>query len=76
MFVGRLVRSKNVELLIDYMNDYAGDDEILVVVGTGPEEDRLKRKSIRGNVNFVGGVNHDKVLEYMKNSDVFVFPSC
>ncbi len=75
LFVGRLVRSKNVELLIDYMNYHAQDNETLFVVGTGPEEDRLKKRSFKANVKFVGGVHHNKVLEYMKESDVFVFPS-
>lgn len=56
-----------------------GIDAVLVLVGSGEEEGRLRDLSralrISRDVVFAGSVPHDDVLRYYRMSDVFVRPS-
>lgn len=44
-FVGRLVSLKNVDLLIQAFSGIPGDDNVLVIIGDGPERVSLERLS-------------------------------
>lgn len=59
--VSRLLRYKNVDAVVDAMRLLEG--HLLVVVGRGPEEGRL-RASAPGNVRFLGTVP-DEVLRWL-----------
>jgi len=54
-------------------------DIAYVVVGDGPEKDRLKARArqlgLRGQVTFLGWRPHDEVLALMARADAFVLPS-
>lgn len=76
--IARLVKWKGVEALIDIVSDLAvkyGDVK-LVVLGDGPERERLEEKvknSLQKNLVFLKGkVDHRKALDYLKIADVFV----
>lgn len=80
LFVGRLHPVKNVDLLlrsfgcIDKLNEC-----ILVIIGDGPEKQRLinlaNSLNISNRVFFEGFKPKETVLEFMKASDVLVLPS-
>jgi glycosyltransferase involved in cell wall biosynthesis len=76
--VSRIAREKNSQLLIRTMN-FLGDKYHLVMVGTGPQEDKLKRmtekRGLQNKVTFVGKVPHGRVSEFYKLADILVFPS-
>lgn len=72
LYVGRLVKCKNIDSLISVFNDMSPYN--LTIVGTGPEELYLKSIS-KTNIHFVGSVDNSQISQYYKNSDVFVLPS-
>ena len=78
-FTGRIVRRKGLDLLL---NAFSEDEKLLsssviIVAGTGPDEDRIKRLSskigILEKVRFLGQTN--EVERYLNASDIFVLPS-
>jgi glycosyltransferase involved in cell wall biosynthesis len=78
-YLGRLVRSKNLECLIEAFGRVAAgrDDLRLAIVGEGPLSDELKdaarRRGVAPRVDFTG-YRTDGVA-VLKSFDVFVFPS-
>jgi glycosyltransferase involved in cell wall biosynthesis len=79
LHIGRLVKWKRVDLLIDAVKKLvlSFPSMQLVVVGTGPEETNLKQQvkdyELTDNVLFVGGIYDPKELgKYMNESTVYV----
>ncbi len=74
--IGRLVRKKNHQVLLEAMAKTDGDS-ILAIVGDGPLraqlQDTAKRLGIHDRVVFCGAV--DEARRYMKAFDAFVLPS-
>src|SRR4030042_440356 len=82
IFAGRLIKEKNVALLIKAVNLVKKQlpDINCLIIGDGPEEKNLKGLvqdlSLEENVHFKGRVGDDiEVFSYMKSSKVFVLPS-
>jgi len=82
IFVGRLIKDKNVDVLIKAISLIKMEmpDIRCVIVGDGPEKGKLiklaKELGVEDNVNFTGFLeNYDDVIAYMKSSKVFVLPS-
>ena len=79
--VGRLVPSKGIAELIELVPALAEKypDFRLVVVGDGPEKEKLKmlgkKMGIEPHVIFTGNVSHEETLASLKSSDVFVLNS-
>lgn len=74
LYVGRLVPVKGVEQLITAMNQCP--EEKLLIVGDGPERNRLERVvKDMGNVEFVGSVAPEDVSAYMQKAKLLVLPS-
>ena len=82
IFAGRLIRDKNVDVLIravKLLKEEASDVKC-VIVGDGPERRRLEKLArdlgLNSNVEFKGFLKeHDDVIALMKSSKVFVLPS-
>ena len=79
LFCGRLIKEKNVELLIKAMKNL-NPDMTCAIIGDGPEKKRLESLArvygLEDRVEFLGFFNrHEDVLSYMKSSRLFVFPS-
>lgn len=80
LFIGRLVKVKNLELLLDAFKEIDNKDNknALVIVGDGEKADKLKTKckseSI-SNVYFEGSKQVEEVVEYYAIADVFILPS-
>jgi glycosyltransferase involved in cell wall biosynthesis len=82
IFVGRLIKDKNVDVLIEAISLIKMEmpDIRCVIVGDGPERGKLiklaKELRVEDNVKFTGFLeNYDDVIAYMKSSKVFVLPS-
>lgn len=74
VFVGRLKEQKGVHVLIEAVR---GLDERLLIVGDGPERDRLERTVGKTDVEatFVGEVPPEEVEQYLRRGKLFVLPS-
>ncbi|MFT5423551.1 MAG: glycosyltransferase involved in cell wall biosynthesis [Phycisphaerales bacterium] len=81
VFLGRLVRFKGLDLLLEA---FAASDELqskaeLVIIGGGPQrqplEHQAKRLGIADRVRMMGWVDHETAIETMLRCDAMVFPS-
>jgi len=81
LFVGRLGQEKNLDFLLRSfaLVSAARPDALLVVIGSGPEEENLvktaRRLDIQDRVLFTGLLPHEEVAQCYAGADVFVFPS-
>ncbi|HEX3670635.1 MAG TPA: glycosyltransferase [Candidatus Cybelea sp.] len=79
LYVGRLAREKNVELLLAALAR-AGDESLkLVIAGDGPHRADLERRSAEAGVDravrFLGVVARDELPGLYASADAFVMPS-
>lgn len=72
IYVGRLSPEKNLLFTIDAFRDCP--DLKLNIVGYGPQEAEL-RENVPDNVNFLGGIDNDKLSKIYQQNDVFILPS-
>lgn len=81
LYVGRLSREKNVDILLSAIANLLEQGIRLPcrIVGTGPMRQALEARAanlgLEGQVIFTGGVDFEKVLEYYEQSDVLVLVS-
>lgn len=82
IFAGRLIKEKNIDLLIKAISIIIKEKPKIkcLIIGDGPEKDKLinlaKKLKIQDNVIFKGFLdNHKDLFRYMKSSKVFVLPS-
>lgn len=71
LFAGRLIKDKNVDVLIRSVNNTGIKT---CIVGDGPGKRKLMKMADR-NVTFLPFQRHSELLAYMKSSQVFVSPS-
>ncbi|SHJ13641.1 Glycosyltransferase involved in cell wall bisynthesis [Parasporobacterium paucivorans DSM 15970] len=78
LFVGRLTKVKNIPLLMEVLSKLE-KDTVLVIVGKGEEEARLRKKAIELRVDdrvyFFEYQTMPCLAEFYKLADVFVLPS-
>lgn len=76
LFIGRLVRTKGLDYLIEAMREI---DTRLIIAGKGPEYNRLKRKVItlglEKKITFPGRVTEEEKQKLLSTCKLFVFPS-
>ena len=82
LYVGRLVKDKQVSLLVDAMRLVLAEQPgtTCVLLGRGPETERLTRQirtlGMSGQIRIIPEVPHaSDVYAYMKRARVFVLPS-
>lgn len=80
LYVGQLIESKNVDTIIRALNiAYPDKKFILNIVGIGALEVKLKslvaELHLSNNVNFLGRIPREKVIETMRNSEIFTMVS-
>ncbi len=69
-----LIKRKNIDKLILAIKDL--EEFELNIIGDGKELKTLKKLARNSsNINFYGRLPNNKVLEEMKNSDIFILPS-
>ena len=83
VFVGRLIREKNVDVLLEAVALVQKDmpDIKCCIIGTGPEKEQLLELAASrellddGNARFFGFMEYDEMIARMKSSKVLVLPS-
>ncbi|MEM2144031.1 MAG: glycosyltransferase family 4 protein [Candidatus Jordarchaeaceae archaeon] len=82
VFAGRLIKAKNIDVLIKAISLLRKDfpDIKCLVIGDGPEKSKLEKLAINlglvENVKFASFLeNYDDVISHFKSSKVFVLPS-
>jgi len=76
LYVGRVIKHKNVEALIHQFNTNFNDmDVVLRIVGSGVESDYLKTKYESNKVNFSGKLFDKNLINEFHNASCFVLPS-
>ena len=78
VFVGRLIRLKRLDLLIEALRRLGERDIDLTVVGGGPLEESLRRRAraaLGGRVTWLGSVPMGVVQREMAQADCLVLPS-
>jgi len=83
LFAGRLIREKNVDVLLEAVALVRDDvpDVKCCIIGTGPEKEQLLELAAScellddGNVRFSGFMEYDEMIARMKSSKVLVLPS-
>jgi glycosyltransferase involved in cell wall biosynthesis len=75
LFVGRIVHSKGLDLLLRALRSVPGVE--LTVVGDGPDlvERKLQAASLGGRVAFTGSLDRSAVFDEIAHGDVLVVPS-
>lgn len=78
LFVSRLAREKNVELLLRALARTPASLK-LIIAGDGPEREALQTMTaecgISGRVRFLGEVDRDRLPDLYASADAFVFAS-
>ena len=76
LYVGRLVKHKNVENLIQQFNqNFSDKSAVLKIIGCGEQENYLKNKYSSQKVIFLGKLFNDDLIAEFINSSCFVCPS-
>lgn len=81
LFVGRLIKEKNVDVLIKTVAEIKKNMSQIKcsIIGEGPERETLMRLSeklgLGDNVRFLGPLDYEEVIATMKSSRVLVLPS-
>ena len=76
LYVGRLVKHKNVERLIKEFNkNFSDKNVVLKIVGGGAEESYLKKKYHSAKVVFLGSLFDNDLINEFQNATCFVCPS-
>lgn len=71
LYVGRLIKLKNIEFLITIFNKLG---KPLTIVGKGKDEDYLKSIA-KDNIKFMGFIGNNEIQTIYRSHDVFVLPS-
>lgn len=76
LFVGRLVKRKNVNLIIQAARLLNTDNFGIVIVGSGEEREALKSLADGNpNISFAGNVSPDELPVFYSMADVLVLPA-
>jgi len=79
LFVGSLIKRKNLEAVMQAFDEETESKDLLIIVGGGPDEERIKkyRESLKNkeNVIFTGRVPREEVLAKMRDAHVFTLIS-
>jgi len=76
--VSRLAPWKNIDIIIEALNDYkkANQNFIFYIVGSGPEEIKLKKLvndlDLENFVTFTGQLQKDDLNYYLQKSDIYI----
>ncbi len=79
LYVGKLIKRKNLDLLIKSLSTFDRNTWKLDIIGVGKMNDEYKKLvsdlKIEKNVCFLGKKSRKEVLKTMEESDVFCMPS-
>lgn len=76
MFLGRIDKLKGIDILLDAWKSIKG--EKLIIVGSGPEEDRVKNYIYNNkidNIDFLGYRKKEEVIDLLSKAKALIIPS-
>jgi len=78
LYVGQLVQRKGVKQVLRALNTLNDSDIGFMIVGSGPEEENLKKfcnENNLKNVSFEGFCQQEELPKYYALADIFILPS-
>jgi len=76
LFVGRFIKTKNIDKLVQlFIKNFSGLNAELIIAGGGDLFEQYNSEFRYPNVNFLGKVFGDDLIDLYHSSTVFVFPS-
>jgi len=75
LYVGRVSREKNLDVLGEAFREMGREDVKLSIVGDGPYREELMKELADLDVDFPGYVEGDDLVRRYQEADLFVFPS-
>ena len=74
LFVGRLIEKKGARILCEVAKNFPQIN--FVFIGTGPDEEYIKKKIVKNNnLKFIGPVRNNELFKYYNSADVLCIPS-
>lgn len=74
--IGRIAKEKNLDEIIDYLDQMNEEKVSLLIVGDGPYrkelEDKVASTQIAKNIHFAGMIDPDEIPSYYQMGDTFV----
>ena len=70
----RMVPWKGLDILVKSFDNMPKDTK-LILVGDGPEREKLRNMAKGKNIEFTGKIDHSEIQAYFQASDIFVQPS-
>jgi glycosyltransferase involved in cell wall biosynthesis len=75
IFVGRLSKEKGTETIIEVSKKLPNDINLLIV-GSGPESEKIKKLSeTLNNIHYLGYQTHENSIKLIRGSDILIQPS-
>ena len=75
IFVGRISKEKGIKTILDLSKKLSNDINLLVV-GSGPESEKIKKLSeTRNNIHYLGYQTHKNSIKLIRGSDMLIQPS-
>lgn len=76
LFVGRLIKIKGVQVIIELAKNSLFSNALFVIIGTGPEEKYVSSETKKlNNVFFMKGIPNNLINKYYCASDYLLVPS-
>ncbi|MDG1934064.1 MAG: glycosyltransferase family 4 protein [Flavobacteriales bacterium] len=76
LYVGRLIKRKNVESLINVFNKKFSENKVVLkIIGSGREESSLRNKYSSSKVIFLGPLFENELIKEYHSASCFVIPS-
>lgn len=74
VYIGRIAKEKNLEMVIEAFNQIKEDYNFLIV-GVGPMLEELKASNTNPKIKFIGGVDNSQIAYYYHLADAFISAS-
>lgn len=79
VFVGRMVRQKNPEFVVDVLHELRSDGVTLLMIGGGELEDRVRRRAdtleLSQLITFAGILDRSSAIAALRRAKLYIFPS-
>lgn len=73
IFIGRLDKEKNLDILINIMKKISNCS--LIIIGDGNYKEILIKNSSNLNITFTGFIDNSELNDYLNEADIFINPS-
>lgn len=79
IYIGQLISRKGLNEILNALEQVNRKDWSLTIVGSGPEQDKLKAKventTLSKKITFLGYKQKEEIIELLAKSDCLIFPS-